>query len=241
MRALTLATLLVLAAAPVAQADEPVLPTCTALVPRLQDDPSSLRGELRVLSVDHIVEDITSTQDARVCTGVAQYRDATTHITWTATWQNPKHTSFDVNAHDTTDEEAERRARSIRIRTHPPGLDGTFLVRTVVPLCADKDFDKLAENELRVGISFRQSFFREPDYHILSMDFERLWLGRRRQLRRYDRRRQTQGRHLHWHPMGRRGRPQIRVLSFVARPRRVRGSEPALGDGHGMTAASGAP
>jgi hypothetical protein len=170
LRALTFATLLVLAAAPVAQADEPVLPTCTALVPRLQDDPSSLRGKLRVLSVDHIVEDMTSTQDARVCTGVAQYRDATTHMTWTGTWEDAKHTSFDVNGHDTTDQEAESRARSIRVRTHPPGLDGTFLVRTVVPLCADQDFDRLAENELRVGISFRQSFFREPDYHILSMD-----------------------------------------------------------------------
>jgi len=167
---LTLAVLLASAAAPVAHADEPVLPGCTALVTRLRADPSSQHEKAPLLGVDDIVEDVASLQDARLCTGVAQYRDATTHITWTAGWANSKHQSFDVNAHETTDAEAESRGRSLRIRTHPPGLDGTFLSRNVVPLCADPDFDKLAENELRTGISFRQGFFREPDYRILSMD-----------------------------------------------------------------------
>jgi hypothetical protein len=169
LRALVLVLLLGPALAPTAHAADAVLPTCKALVPRLERDPSSQRNGSTLLGVDEIVEDVASTEDARACTGVAQYRDATSHITWTATWDDPKHTAFDVNGHETTEAESYSRARSLRIRNHPPGLDGAILIRSVVPFCADAAFTKLAENELHLGISFRDAFYREPDYKILSM------------------------------------------------------------------------
>lgn len=122
-----------------------------------------------LLGVQLIVEDVQSTPDARLCTGVAQYRDATIHITYTAVWNDSKHSSFDVNAHATTDAEAEGRAVSLRIDTHPPGRDGTFLVSLGLPFCTDADFAQQAERELREGIAYRRAFYREAQYRILGV------------------------------------------------------------------------
>jgi hypothetical protein len=158
-----------IAAAPLAQAQSTALPSCKALVPRLEQDPSSQHGGVPLLGVDYVVEDLQSTPDSRLCTGVAQYRDATTHITWSATWDDPKHTVFDVNGHETNASEAESRATTLRVRNHPPGLDGTFLLRSMVPYCEDANFAKLVENELHIGISFRDTFYREPSYSVVAM------------------------------------------------------------------------
>jgi hypothetical protein len=170
LRASLLALLLVPAAASMAGAAESGLPSCTALVPTLQRDPSSVRGGAALLGVGVIVDDVQPAQDTRMCTGVARYRDGSTHITYTAKWDDDKHTSFDVNAHETTETEATSRARSLRIRNHPRGRDGTFLLRVELPFCTDPEFTKLAEGELRYGISFRDVYYREPGYRIFAMD-----------------------------------------------------------------------
>lgn len=146
------------------------LPSCTALVAPLQHDPSSVRDGAPLLAVDVIVEDVQPPRDTRVCTGVARYRDGTSHITYSAKWDDDKHTAFDVNAHETTDIEAASRARSLRVHNHPPGRDGTFLVRVTLPFCTDPEFTKLAEGELHYGISFRDTFYREPEDRIFAMD-----------------------------------------------------------------------
>jgi len=165
----TILALGLVAAASAAQAQDAVLPSCKALVPRLKQDTSSRHDGVPLLGVDHIVEDLRSTPDARLCTGVSQYRDATTHITWSATWDDVKHTAFDVNAHETSPSEAESRATTLRVRNHPPGLDGTFLLSAIVPYCEDAAFTKLVENELHTGISFRDTFYREPSYNVLGL------------------------------------------------------------------------
>lgn len=170
MRASLLALLLVPAAASTADAAESALPSCAALVAPLQADPSSFRQGAALLGVDAIVEDVQPPPDTRVCTAVARYRDGTDHITFTAKWTDGKRSSFDVNGHETTVDEATSRARSLRIRNHPPGRDGTFQVRVELPFCTDPEFTKLAETELRYGISFRDAFYREPGYRIFVMD-----------------------------------------------------------------------
>jgi hypothetical protein len=169
LRAPVGALLLVLAAAPIAGAAESALPSCTALVAPLQRDPSSVRAGAPLLGVDAIVEDVQGTQETRLCTGVARYRDGTGHITYSARWTGAKHSSVDVNAHETTALEAASRARSLRIRSHPRGESGTFSLDTEQPFCADAGFTKLAEAELRTGISFREAFYKEPDYRIFEM------------------------------------------------------------------------
>ena len=153
-----------------AVAAESGLPSCTALVAPLKSDRSSIRNGAPLLGVDAIVEDVQPAPSVRVCTGVALYRDGTSHITYTAKWNDEKHTSFDVNGHPTTDVEAASRARSLRIRNHPRERDGTFLIRVALPFCTDPEFTKLAEAELRYGISFRDVFYREPGYRIFAMD-----------------------------------------------------------------------
>ena len=153
-----------------AGAAEPALPSCTALVAPLQRDPSSARNGAPLLAVDAIVEDVQPPPGTRLCTGVARYRDGTSHITYTAKWDDDKHAAFDVNAHEATTVEATSRARSLRVRNHPPGRDGTFLIRTSLPFCTDPDFTKLAASELRTGISAREAFYREPGYRIFALD-----------------------------------------------------------------------
>ena len=169
MRASRLALLLVPAAAPIAGAAEPALPSCAALVAPLRADPSSVRQDAPLLGVDAIVEDAQPPPDTRLCTGVAHYRDGIGHITFSAKWKDAAHNSFDVNGHETTIDEATSRARSLRMRDHPPGRDGTFLIRLALPFCTDPEFTKLAETELRYGISFRDTFYREPGYRIFAM------------------------------------------------------------------------
>ena len=153
-----------------AGAAEPALPSCTALVARLQADPSTIRQGAPLLGVDAIVEDMQPPPNSRVCTGIARYRDGTSHMTFTAKWDHEKHASFDVNGHETTVAEAASRARSLRVSNHPPGRDGTFQLRVELPFCTDPEFTKLAETELQYGISFRDAFYREPGYRIFAMN-----------------------------------------------------------------------
>ena len=112
---------------------------------------------------------MAGTPDLRLCTGVARYRDGTGHITYSARWTDGTHTAVDVNGHETSALEAASRARSLRVRNHAQGLDGTFTLDTAEPFCSDRKFTQLAEAEIRSGISFRQAFYKEPDYRVFSM------------------------------------------------------------------------
>jgi hypothetical protein len=156
------------AAAP-AQAER-ALPTCSGLVPDLQRNALMVRNGLPLQAIDVIVEDLKSTPVSRICTGVAHYPDGNRHVTFTGRWRDLRETSYVVEGHETVHYEEEDRARSLRVRTHPKGMDGTFSVRAYVPYCTDPEFIRLATNELHLGITYRNLFFREPAYKILSIE-----------------------------------------------------------------------
>jgi len=169
LRAAALAFFLLLAPVGAATAaDEPVAPDCKALLSKVRQDPSSIRNGAPLLSVSAVVEDETSTDAARICTGVGHYRDSDLRVTYTARWR-PANRDFDVELHDTTDDEAAGRARSLRKLYHPAGADGTFSLLDVGGGCTDPDYRNLALRELHTGISFRAAFYREPGFDILDM------------------------------------------------------------------------
>lgn len=145
------------------------LPTCSSLVPELKRSPMTLRNGLPLQTVDAIVEDISSTPDARICTGNARYVDGVRHFSFSARWKDVKQSAYTVEGHEAVTYEEASRARSLRVRTHPKGADGTFAVRSYVPFCTDAEFIRIATNELRLGISFRTLFYREPTYRIVSI------------------------------------------------------------------------
>jgi len=149
---------------------ERALPTCSGLVAEMQRSPMMVRNGLPLQSIDAIVEDLKSTPVSRTCTGVAHYPDGNWHVTFTGRWKDDAQTNFAVDGHETARYEEEDRARSLRVRTHPKGTDGTFAVRAYVPYCTDPEFIRLATNELHLGVSYRASFFKEPTYKILSIE-----------------------------------------------------------------------
>ncbi|HXQ53508.1 MAG TPA: hypothetical protein VN802_20625 [Stellaceae bacterium] len=169
LRGLTLALLIACAAAAGARAQEQAMPSCDGLVPRLKADPSSIRNGTPLVGVDAIVEDLQSTPASRICTAAARYKSGNVNITFTAKFSDDKHLSFSVDAHDATVVEATSRARALRAKSHPPGQDGTFSFDAYVPYCTDAEFIKLATAELHYGISFRDAFYREPDFRILDI------------------------------------------------------------------------
>jgi hypothetical protein len=139
------------------------------LVAPLRQDPSSVHDDETLLSVDAIVQDVSSTDDVHICTGIARYRSASTHITYTAKWLDDGHTQFGIDAHATTDDEAAARARSLRRKYRPTG-DGTFLIYSYPAFCTDPGFLRRATQELQWGISLDDTFFREPDYTIFDIE-----------------------------------------------------------------------
>jgi hypothetical protein len=149
---------------------ESALPTCSGLVAALKQSPMTVRNGLPLLTVDAIVEDLKSTPDSRVCTGVAHYPDGAQHVTFLGRWKDERQTSYTVEGHETIKYEEAARALSLRVKTHPNGTDGTFAVRAYLPYCTDAEFIRIATNELRQGISFRGLFFKEPTYKIVSID-----------------------------------------------------------------------
>jgi hypothetical protein len=151
-----------------AAADEPMAPDCTTLIPLLQNDPSSIHDGAPLLSVSAVVADQASSDAARVCTGVGHYRDSDLPVTYTARWR-PANQAFDIEMHAATDDEAASRAESLRALYHPKGQDGTFSLLDTGSGCTDPDYRDLATQELRLGISFRDSFYREPDADILDI------------------------------------------------------------------------
>jgi hypothetical protein len=169
LRQLPLALLLACAAATGARAQGQAMPTCTGLVPQLKADPSSVRDGAPLIGVDAIVEALQSTPTSRLCTGVARYKDTTADITYTAKFTDDRHQSFSVDAHDATADEAEDRAATLRRKFHPPGQDGTFSFASYVPYCTDAEFVKLAATELHDGVSFRDAFYREPDFRVIDI------------------------------------------------------------------------
>lgn len=158
---------LVLALGPAGWARAEPLPDCRALLPALQQDPTSVQDGEPLLTVDNIVSDRSSGDELRVCTGIARYRSISTHLTYTAKW-DPEHAGVGIEAHATTFEEAAARARSLRIKFHPYG-DGTYTMRNLVPYCGDADFTRQATKELQFGISIDDGFFREPSYSVFTM------------------------------------------------------------------------
>ncbi|HUZ72528.1 MAG TPA: hypothetical protein VMU87_06055 [Stellaceae bacterium] len=157
------------AAAPAARAQLIALPSCSGLVPDLQRSPALVRSGLHILRVDEIVEDVSSSPLARICTGVAHYADESLHLTYTADWRDNNRTDYVVQSHETTAAEEASRALSLRIRTHPADDDGTFSLDDYVPYCGDAEFTKLATAELHLGISARNAFYREPSFRIMSI------------------------------------------------------------------------
>ena len=145
------------------------LPTCSGLVADLKRSPLTVRNGLPLQTIDAIVEDATSTPDARLCTGNARYVDGARHFSFSARWRDVKQSAYTVEGHESVTYEEAARARSLRVRTHPKGADGTFAVRSYVPFCTDAEFIRIATNELRLGISFRSLFYREPTYRIVSI------------------------------------------------------------------------
>jgi hypothetical protein len=160
--------LLVTAAHP-ASAQDRQIPPCKALVAALQRDPSSVLNGSPLLSVDNLVADPHSTAERRTCTGIANYRDASGHITFIAAWSDDNRTGFDVNAHPTTADEAKSRAVALRNANHESGQDGTYAIAAYTPYCTDPKFLTMATNELHQGISAGENFYREPDYKILAI------------------------------------------------------------------------
>lgn len=146
------------------------LPTCSSLVAELQRNAIMVRNGLPLQAIDAIVEDLKSTPTTRICTGVAHYPDGNWHVTFTGRWRDERQTSFLVEGHETVRYEEDDRARSLRVRTHPKGMDGTFAVRAYVPYCTDPEFIRIANSELHLGISYRNTFYREPTYKILSIE-----------------------------------------------------------------------
>jgi hypothetical protein len=161
-----LAALLLAIAAVAAHAQDKPLPSCAGLIDALKSDPSSILNDSPLLSVEKLVATIGSTAQNRVCTGVANYRDATSHITYTAKWVDDTKTTFDVNAHPTTDDEAKARAVALRVAHHAEGTDGTFALADYTPYCTDADFLTMATSELQHGISAGTDFYLEPDYRV---------------------------------------------------------------------------
>jgi hypothetical protein len=151
-----------------AAADAPVAPDCNKLLSIVQNDPSSIHDGAPLLSVSAIVEDEISTDDARICTGVGHYRDSDIPVTYTARWK-PIDDTFDIEMHPATNDEAVSRARTLRTLYHPKGADGTFSLADTSAGCLDPDYKALATRELRLGISFLASFYREPDIQILDI------------------------------------------------------------------------
>lgn len=145
------------------------LPTCSGLVPALERDRELIRSGLAITRVDAIVEDISSTPDARFCTGVAHYPDGAIHLTYSAFWSDAAKTSYAVEGHETTAHETASRALSLRVRLHPVGDDGTFSTNDYVPYCTDARFRHMATRELHLGISTDVGFYREPDFTIKKM------------------------------------------------------------------------
>lgn len=145
------------------------LPDCAALVAPVAKDPSSISEGEPLLGIDAIVEDVASTDSVRICTGIGRYRSSSPHITFTAKWRDEGHTTVTLDAHPATAAETAARARSLRIRNHPPGEDGTFLLKTIPAYCADPGFMRRAAEELQRGISVDDGFYREPDYKIFDM------------------------------------------------------------------------
>ncbi|HUK00421.1 MAG TPA: hypothetical protein VLV85_19370 [Stellaceae bacterium] len=169
VRAAALAFGLLLAPAGVAAApSEPIAPDCLTLLTMVRQDPSSVRDTAPLLSVSAIVADQTSTLDVRICTGIGHYRDNDVPVTYTAHWR-PAKQDFDIELHATTDDEAASRAVSLRTLYHLAGEDGTFSLLDTAGGCTDPDYRVLAARELRTGISFRTSFFREPRIEILNL------------------------------------------------------------------------
>lgn len=121
-----------------------------------------------LLGIDALVEDLESTPDVRVCTGVGRYRSISKHITFTAKWRDEQQKAVSLDAHNTTDDEAVSRARSLRIKLHPSG-DGTFSVKILPAVCTDPAFVRQAQEELRLGISVDEALYREPGYTIFKM------------------------------------------------------------------------
>jgi len=165
--AAALALLLASAGAAVA-AGEPVAPNCDALLALVQKDPSSIRDGAPLLSVSAIVEDQRSTNEVRICTGVALYRDGEEPVTYTAHWR-PAKGAFDIELHQATEDEAASRARSLRALYHPAGEDGTFALTSSIVGCTEPDYRELAARELQLGISVQGSFYREPDFDIFDI------------------------------------------------------------------------
>ena len=120
IRSLAVAALACALAATAAHAQK-ALPTCTELVPALKRDRETVRDSLPVLSVEAIVEDLKSTPDARLCTGVARYADDRRHYTFSARWRDARQTAYTVEGHETVPYEAAARAQSLRARLHPKG------------------------------------------------------------------------------------------------------------------------
>ena len=149
-------------------ADEPVAPKCGPLLALVQNDPSSIRDGAPLLSVSAIVEDQISTSEARICTGVALYRDGKEPVTYTARWR-PARRAFDIELHQTTEAEASSRARSLRQLYHPEGEDGTFSLTSSIVGCAQPDYRAIAARELQLGIAVRAAFYREPDFDIFDI------------------------------------------------------------------------
>jgi hypothetical protein len=161
-----LAALFLAGAAVAAHAQEKPLPSCSGLIDALKRDPSSIVNGSPLLSVEKLVANIGSSAENRVCTGVANYRDATTHITYTAKWVDDTKSTVDVNAHPTTEDETKARAIALRVAHHAEGTDGTFALVDYTPYCTDPDFLTMATSELHHGISTVTDFYLEPDYRI---------------------------------------------------------------------------
>ena len=164
-----LAALILAAAAGSAHAQDKPLPSCSNLVVALKDDPSSILNGSALLSVENLVADPSSTGLHRLCTGVANYRDATSHISYTANWKDESETTVDVNAHPTTSDEAKGRAVALRNAYHTGGQDGTYAIVDYTPYCADDDFATVATHEMNQGISTGEAFYLEPGYKIFSI------------------------------------------------------------------------
>ena len=155
--------------APGAQAQLRALPSCTGLVPGVMRLPGLVRSGLKPLQVDAVVEDLASTPDNRICTGVLHYADESVHLTFTALWRDAGDRGDAISTHETSAREEQSRALSLRLRFHPEGEDGTFAIRDYVPYCSDSEFIRRATEELHLGISRRDAFYREPSFKIFSM------------------------------------------------------------------------
>ncbi|HUB97339.1 MAG TPA: hypothetical protein VL993_15560 [Stellaceae bacterium] len=152
-----------------AHAEGKPLPQCSGLIAAVRSDPSSILNGSSLLNVEKLVADLRSNAETRICTGVADYRDATTHITYTAKWLDESQTAIDVNAHPTTVDEAKGRALALRQANHPKGETGIYELSDYTPYCTDADFLAMATKELHYGISVGAAFYREPGYRIFDI------------------------------------------------------------------------